>query len=106
MLLASGACLMYKRHRTLNFLDVLFDRMATLERSERTALDEEHEELLQEAQEKSASRETKVSLTPHGARASWIASPAMLARLALCSLPTPSSPALSRPSPRERRRCA
>lgn len=71
---------MYKRHRTLNFLNVLFDRMATLERSGRTALDTQHEELLQEEQKKSASRETEVS-TPRRACPARSLPPCSLASL-------------------------
>ena len=64
MLLASGACLVLKRHRTLDFLDLLFDRMALMEHSERTALDKRCDELVQEEKGKSARREGEVHRRP------------------------------------------
>ena len=85
--------MMYKRHRTLNFLDVLFDRLATLEQSERAVLDQQHEERLQEEQDKSASREAKV-LTPRTSTSVHQHGPPCHARISAC---TPRS-LLARPS--------
>ena len=65
MLLAVVAMAMLKRHRTLNFLDVLFNKIATLEHSERCAIDKHCDDLVQQEKKRHAEREAEVCTQPH-----------------------------------------